>query len=87
MHSQQRNRAAVARPHRGLRTRRVVRPVAGQSFEIDVRQDGNRWLIDVPELGETVEAATRGTVELAARECIAASTGIPIGYISVWVRN
>ncbi len=86
MHSQQRNRGA-SRPHRGLRIRRVMRPVAGQSFEIDVRQDGNRWLIDIPELGETVEAATRSTVELSARECIAAHTGIPIGYISVWVRN
>lgn len=87
MRTQHRNRVAAVRPPSGLRTRRVLRPVAGQSFEIDIRPDGNRWLIEIPELGETAEAATRATVELSARECIATRTGIPIGYISVWVRH
>ena len=30
---------------------------------------------------------TRAAVELAARQCIAGRTGIPLGYISVWVRD
>lgn len=87
MRTQHRNRLAAVRPYRSLRTRRVLRPVAGQSFELDIRQDGNRWLVEIPELGETTEAPTRAMVELSARECIAAHTGIPIGYISVWVRH
>ena len=86
MRTQHRNRVA-ARPRRGLRPHRVLRPVAGQCFEIAIRQDDNRWLIDVPELDETTEAGTRATVEQAGRECIANRTGIPIGYISVWVRD
>ena len=36
---------------------------------------------------DEIEANTRAGVEVAARECIAAKTGIPIGYISVWVRD
>lgn len=75
-----------ARPQRGLRQRRVVRPVAGQCFEISIRQDATSWVIEIPEIAETAEAPTRAAVELTARERIAASTGIPLGYISVWVR-
>ena len=70
-----------------LRSHRVLRPVAGQCFEIDIRLENNRWIIGIPEINEVTEATSRAAVELAARECIAAKTGIPIGYISVWVRD
>ena len=69
------------------RTHRVLRPVAGQCFEIGISQDGNRWIIRIPDIDQTTHAPSRAAVELAARECIAASTGIPIGSISVWVRD
>jgi hypothetical protein len=82
-----RYRTRAARPHSGLRTRRLLRPVAGQCFEIVLSVEPGRWLIRVPEINATAEAPTRAAVELAARECIAARTGIPIGYISVWVRD
>jgi hypothetical protein len=61
--------------------------MAGQCFEIDIRLDHNRWIIAIPEIDEVTEAGSRAAVELAARDCIAAKTGIPIGYISVWVRD
>jgi hypothetical protein len=75
------------RSQRSLRSHRVPRPVAGQCFEIDIRLENNRWVIGIPEINEVTEAGSRAAVELAARECIAAKTGIPIGYISVWVRD
>ncbi|KDF02383.1 long chain fatty acid-CoA synthetase Faa4p [Mycolicibacterium aromaticivorans JS19b1 = JCM 16368] len=61
--------------------------MAGQCFEIDIRFESNRWLVRIPEINDATEATARDEVELAARECIAARTGIPIGYISVWVRD
>jgi hypothetical protein len=61
--------------------------MAGQTFEIEIRHDGGRWIIQIPEINEVTEAASRAAVELAARECIAIHTGIPIGYISVWMRD
>lgn len=61
--------------------------MAGQCFEIEIHLENNQWVVDIPEIDESTEASSRATVELAARECIAAKTGIPIGYISVWVRN
>jgi len=72
---------------RGSRAHRVIGPIAGQSFEIEIEPQGNRWVIRVPEIGAVTEAPTRADVELAARECIARSTGIPLGYISVWARD
>lgn len=66
---------------------RVLRPLAGQCFEIEIRQDASRWLIGIPEINAAAEAADRADVERVARECIAARTGIPLGYISVWVRD
>ncbi|MCB0942485.1 MAG: long chain fatty acid-CoA synthetase Faa4p [Mycobacterium sp.] len=65
----------------------MLRPVAGQCFEIDIAHQGGQWVIRIPEINDATEAPTRAAVELAARECIAARTGIPIGYISVWVRD
>jgi len=73
------------RPQR--RTHKVLGPVAGQCFEINISHENGRWVIRIPEIGETTEATTRPAVELAARECIASHTGIPIGYISVWTRD
>jgi hypothetical protein len=87
MRTQHRTRGFATRSQSGLRSHRVLRPVAGQCFEIDIRVENNRWIIGIPEIDEVAEASSRPAVELAARECIAAKTGIPIGYISVWVRD
>lgn len=87
MRTAHRTRTLAARPHRGPRPHRVLRPFAGQCFEIAIRQDGAQWIIHIPEIDATTEAATRAEVELAARQHIAAGTGIPLGYISVWVRD
>ncbi|MGY4712805.1 long chain fatty acid-CoA synthetase Faa4p [Mycolicibacterium sp. CBM1] len=61
--------------------------MAGQCFEIDIQFEANRWIIQIPEINDVAEAPSRGEVELAARERIATRTGIPLGYISVWVRD
>lgn len=82
-----RTRGFSTRPQRSVRSHHVLRPVAGQCFEIEIRPENNRWTVAIPEINEVTEANTRAAVELAARECIAAHTGIPIGYISVWVRD
>ena len=87
MRTQYRTRGFSTRPQRRLRSHRVLRPVAGQCFEIDLRLENNRWIIGIPEIDEVTEASHQAAVELAARDCIAAKTGIPIGYISVWVRD
>ena len=87
MPTRYRTRAASAASRRGIRTHRVLRPMAGQCFEIQISQDGNRWDIRIPEIGAETEAPNRAAVEQAARDCIAGSTGIPIGYIAVWVRD
>lgn len=86
MPTRYRTRAAAA-PSRGPRAHSVLRPIAGQCFEIQISQDGNHWDITIPEISARAEARSRAAVELAARDCIANSTGIPIGYISVWVRD
>lgn len=83
----QRNRGHSAAGHRGHRPRRVLRPVAGQCFEIEVDRLGSQWSVRIPEIGGATRAANRSAVESAARQCIAAHTGIPLGYISVWVRD
>jgi hypothetical protein len=86
MHTLQRRAQATA-AHRSARAQRVLRPVAGQCFEIEIDHDGGRWTIRIPEIGARTEASRRSAVEATARECIAARTGIPLGYISVWVRD
>ena len=65
----------------------VVRPPTIALTGIETHQDATRWEIRIPEIDATTEASARAGVELAARECIAARTGIPLGYISVWVRD
>ena len=80
-------RHTVARSLRGARTHRLAPLVAGQCFDIDVSREAGGWLIDIPEIGASTHATRRVAVELAARECIAAHTGIPIGYIAIRVRD
>ena len=80
-------RTGSRRPYRSNRAYRVVRPMAGQCFEIEIESRTSSWAIRIPEIGAGTEAPTRAAVELAARVCIAGSTGIPIGYISVGVRD
>lgn len=84
MHTKSRTRTVSARARR---THRVIRPMAGQCFEIQISQASGLWQVRVPEIGASTETPTRAGVELAARECIATRTGIPLGYISVWVRD
>ncbi len=66
---------------------RLAPLVAGQCFDIDVSTEVSGWLIRIPEIGAVTHATRRAAVELAARECIAVRTGIPIGYIAVRVRD
>jgi len=62
---------------------RVKCPTVGQCFDIEVTRDADGWMIRIPEIGRTTRAHRRAAVELAARECIAIWTGIPIGYVAV----
>lgn len=87
MHTRSRTRSLSSRAQRGVNSHRVLRPVAGQCFEIEIRQDTSGWVVLIPEINDSAGAPTRAAVELAARERIAACTGIPLGYISVWVRD
>ena len=64
--------------------RRVNFLTVGQCFEIEITRETDGWLIRIPEIGGVTRASCRATVELAARECIAARTGIPLGYIAVF---
>lgn len=65
----------------------VSRPTVGQCFDIEVSREVNGWLIRIPEIDAVTHATRRATVELAARECIATRTGIPIGYVAILVRD
>jgi hypothetical protein len=82
---------ALVRPQRlrSARAQRFVSPVkcptVGQCFDIEVTRDADGWMIRIPELGRVTRATRRAAVELAARECIATRTGIPIGYVAVYV--
>lgn len=64
---------------------RVKCPMVGQCFDIEITRDVDGWMINVPEIGRTTRTSNRTAVELAARECIATWTGIPIGYVAVYV--
>jgi hypothetical protein len=78
-----------AQPLRSSRTQRGARrksfPTIGQCFDIEVTRETTGWLIRVPEIGGFTRTSRRASVELAARECIATRTGIPIGYVAVFV--
>jgi hypothetical protein len=67
--------------------RRVNFPTVGQCFEIEVSRELDGWSIRIPEIGAVAHASRRATVELAARECISAQTGIPIGYVAILIRD
>jgi hypothetical protein len=64
---------------------RVTLPKIGQCFDIEVTRETDGWLIRIPEIAAVAHAGHRSTIELVARECIAARTGIPVGYIIVYV--
>ncbi|WP_349816702.1 long chain fatty acid-CoA synthetase Faa4p [Mycobacterium antarcticum] len=57
----------------------------GQSFDIEISRDIDGWTVRIPEIGGVTHARRRAGVELAARECIADRTGIPIGYVMTFV--
>jgi hypothetical protein len=59
----------------------------GQCFDIEITRDTDGWTIRIPEIEGVTRATRRAAVELAARECIAARTGIPIGYVAVNVSS
>ncbi|BDB41283.1 MULTISPECIES: long chain fatty acid-CoA synthetase Faa4p [Mycobacterium] len=59
----------------------------GQCFDIDIVRDADGWTVRIPEVDEVTRAPDRAAVELAARRCIAARTGIPIGYVAVYVNS
>jgi hypothetical protein len=64
---------------------RVNCPTVGQCFNIEVTRDADGWMIQIPEIGRATRATRRAAVEVAARECIAMWTGIPIGYVAVHI--
>jgi hypothetical protein len=66
---------------------RVKCPTVGQCFDVEATRDADGWMIRIPEIGRTTRAARRAAVELAARECIAVWTGIPIGYVAVNIES
>jgi hypothetical protein len=68
-------------------TPRMNFPIVGQSFDIEITRELDGWLIEIPEIGASTRARRRVTVELAARECIATRTGIPIGYVAIFVTS
>jgi len=68
-------------------TQRVQCPTVGQCFDIEVAREADGWSIRIPEIGGLVRVGRRAAAELAARECIASRTGIPIGYVEVFVRH
>ncbi|MEB4208944.1 long chain fatty acid-CoA synthetase Faa4p [Mycobacterium sp. 94-17] len=61
--------------------------MVGQCFDIEITRDVDGWMIRIPELGRATRAGSRAAVEPAARECIATWTGIPIGYVVVFVAS
>jgi len=78
-------------PLRSGRTQRVARrvncPTVGQCFHIEVTRDTDGWMIRIPEIAGVVHVSRRAAVEFAARKCIASRTGIPIGYVAVFVAS
>ena len=56
-------------------------------FDIEVTRDTDGWMIRIPEIGGVARASRRAAVESAARECIATRTGIPIGYVAIFVAS
>lgn len=63
----------------------VIFPKVGQTFDIEITRETDGWLVRIPEIAGVTRTSRRATVELAAREFIASRTGIPIGYITIFV--
>ncbi|OBH53255.1 long chain fatty acid-CoA synthetase Faa4p [Mycobacterium sp. E2479] len=61
--------------------------MVGQCFDIEITRDADGWMIRIPEIGRATRATSRIAVEPVARECIATWTGIPIGYVAVYVTS
>jgi hypothetical protein len=55
---------------------RVTGPTVGQCFDIEVIRDTDGWMVRIPEISGSARASRRATVE---------QTGIPIGYVTVFV--
>jgi hypothetical protein len=71
----------------GRAVSRVPGLTVGQWFDIEVNPDVTGWVIRIPEIEGVTRASRRSAVEIVARKYIAARTGIPIGYITVNVRD
>jgi hypothetical protein len=73
------------------RTRRISHhvkcPTLGQCFDIEVTRHADGWTVRIPEIGGLVRVGSRAAAEPTARKYIAARTGIPIGYVTVFVTN
>lgn len=67
--------------------RRTLHPMTGQLFEVRVTRTVQAWSVSIPEIDAVVDVENRYEAESAARETIAVRTGIPIGYVAVWVRD
>ncbi|MCV7351321.1 long chain fatty acid-CoA synthetase Faa4p [Mycobacterium parmense] len=63
------------------------RLTVGQCFDIEVTRGTDGWTVRIPEIGGFTRASRRAAVEMAARRCIATRTGIPIGYVSVYIAS
>jgi hypothetical protein len=88
MLTQSATRTVSVQPVRsGRLIRRVPGLTAGQCFEIEVSPEVTGWAIRIPEISGVAHATRRAAVEIVARKYIAAHTGIPIGYITVIVRD
>jgi hypothetical protein len=91
MSTQSATRTVSAQSFRSIRTSRSISRVpgltVGQCFDIDITPDVTGWVIRIPEIGGETRASRRVAVEVVARKYIAARTGIPIGYITVNVRD
>ena len=74
-----------ARSRRSGRSQRLNFPMIGQCFDIEITREADGWMVRIPEIGGVTRAGRRATVEAAAREYIAVRTGIPIGYIAIFV--
>ena len=79
----------LRRPHsaRRVRSSRVKSVTVGQCFDIDIVRDSDGWMIRIPEIDAITRAGNRASVELAARRCITTRTGIPLGYVAVYVNS
>jgi hypothetical protein len=75
----------LRRPQSPRSVQRMTLPKIGQCFDIEVTRETDGWLIRIPEIAAVAHSGRRSTIELVARECIAARTGIPVGYIIVYV--